>query len=238
MKTKISTFAIVAGLSGSLSAATLVDDFSGGLAAWTQTTILDVGGSGSNDASFAVDGSGDLVFTTTTYDNIEQYAFILNGASLAIGEEAQIDIDVPLSGNRNLGLFVGGTAPVFATNGMDTRVDNITNYSASNGAVATRGQDGTSEYGNTQVFPTAQTLFIARSATNTFEVGYYDSGARTVYETRNPSTPNSADFIGIYADARAAGTVGAISEFRIVPEPSSVLLVGLGCLGAIVRRRR
>ena len=153
-------------------------------------------------------------------------------------------MDIPLVGNRNLGLYVGGSAPVTHVGGTaGTRFDYITNYTASSGSsVATRGHDGSAEYANIQANPaTADTLFIAQTALNTFEIGYYAGGVRTVYETRNPSFANSADFVGIYADVRAAGTIGAISEFRIVstiPEPSSSLLAGLALLGAAARRRR
>lgn len=222
--------------SASAQTTTLVDDFNGTLSGYTQTVILDVNGNATNGTTFQTNANGQLEVVTTNYDDIEQIAFIRDGLSLAVGDEVQLDVTDPLSGNRNLGLYVGGTAP---TTGI--REDYVSNYGAANGAVATRGFDGSSEYGNTQVFPDHDTLFIALTAPNTFEVGYYDAGIRTVYETRNPATPNSADFVGIYADIRADGTLGVADNLRVVsavPEPSSLALLGLASIAGLARRRK
>lgn len=199
---------------------TSFDDFSGDLSNWTSTVILDSDGSGtaaSNTAAFTINGSGQLELETTAYDGIEQYAFIYNGLVLSVGEEIVLDVPIPLSGNRNLGLYVGGTAPVTGAFGADTRQDYISVYSGTNNNIATRGFDGTNEYSNTQDNAAgAASMFIARTAANTFEVGYYTAaGDREVFETRTPNFPNAATFVGIYADARAVGTVGTADNFRI-----------------------
>lgn len=235
MKLKLN-WAAFALLTGPLSAASLVDDFTSGLGNWTPTVILDANGGGSNTFAFEVNGSDQLEINTSSYDGIEQYAFTYGGAVLAVGEEAQVDINVPISGNRNFGLYVGGTAPA-----AGVRQDYISVYAGTNNNIATRGFDGTGEYDNPQSGGAgAQTLFIARTAENTFDVGYYIGDERTVFSTRNPGTANTADFVGIYADTRAAGTVGAIDTFRIVsqvPEPSTALLGALATLGLLRRRR-
>ncbi|MEN8773049.1 MAG: PEP-CTERM sorting domain-containing protein [Akkermansiaceae bacterium] len=236
MKLKLN-WAAFALLTGPLSAATLVDDFTSGLGNWTPTVILDANGGGSNTFAFEVNGSDQLEINTSSYEGIEQYAFTYGGAALAVGEEAQVDISgVPISGNRNLGLYVGGTAPT-----AGVRQDYITVYAGGNNNLATRGFDGTTEYNNPQSSGAgAQTLFIARTDENTFDVGYYIGDERTVFSTRNPGTANTADFVGIYADVREAGTVGAIDSFRIVsqvPEPSTALLGALAALGLLRRRR-
>ena len=235
MKLKLNVTALAL-LSGPLSAALVVDDFTSGLGNWTPTVILDANDGGSNAFGFQVNGSDQLEINTTSFDGIEQYAFTLAGATLAVGEEAQVDISVPISGNRNLGLYVGGTAP---TTGI--RQDYITVYGAANTTIATRGFDGNSEYNNTQAAgPGTQTMFIARTAENTFDIGFYTDSERTVFETRTPATPNSAEFVGIYADTRATGILGSVDAFRIVatvPEPSAVLLSALAAIGFLRRRR-
>jgi len=221
-------------LSTSSVNAQLIDDFSGDLSNFTNTLILDAQNPGSNTAQFVINGDGQLEIETTSYDGIEQYAFIYNGLSLEVGQEVVLDVPIPLIGDRNFGLYVGGTEPVtgvfdgVADAPIETRQDYITCYSGLNNFIATRGFDGTdTEYPNTQ-FNTegdAPSLFIAQPTVNTFDVGFYNAaGERTVFETRNPEFPNAATFVGIYADVREAGTVGTADNFRIQPIPSDVLV--------------
>lgn len=101
--------------------------------------------------------------------------------------------------------------------GTDTRQDDITVYSGTDNTIATRGFDGTTEYSNTADNAAgASSMFIAQIGANTFQIGYYTAtGDRVVFETRTPSFPNAATFVGIYADARAVGTVGTADNFRI-----------------------
>ncbi|MDB4257795.1 PEP-CTERM sorting domain-containing protein [bacterium] len=241
MLTPIAVCLAVGGTS-SLNAAVITDDFSAGLAAWAPTVILDNNGGGSNTSAFQVNGSNQLELNTTAYDGIEQLAYIRNGAVLNIGEEAQLDMNTPISGNRNIGLYIGGTAP-----SAGVRVDYISVYAGSTGNPASRvfqrGFDGTSEYTNLLADPTTSSdmVFIARTAANTFETGFYEGGVRTIISTLTPGTANTADFVGLYADVRATGIVSAnIDEFRIVtavPEPSTALLGALGALGLLRRRR-
>ena len=217
MKLKLNLSALAL-LCGALTAAPVVDDFTSGLENWTATVILDNGGAASNTFAFQVNDSDQLELETTVYDNIEQYAFILNDAALEIGEEAQIDMTIPITGNRNLGLYVGGTAPKVGVVDIPTREDFITMYAESDtNRVSSRGFDGTTEYNNPNALSTdALTLFIARTDTNIFEAGYYTASERIIVTTREPITPNTADFVGIYADSRAEGIVGAIDAFRII----------------------
>lgn len=220
----------------------LIDDFSGDLSNYTQTVILDVNGAASNATTFEIN-SGELQFTTAGYDDIEQTAFIYNGLTLGVGEEVQADVPSgTINGNRNFGLYVGGTAPA-----AGVRQDYITIYGGSdnsgNNRFFSRGFQGTDEFDNPGAEPTDGTsveqLFIARTATNTFEAGFYDSGlGRVVVTTRTPTTPNTADFVGFYADVRADGVVGTLDNLTVVPEPSTSLLFGLGAFGLLALRRR
>lgn len=205
--------------------AQIIDDFSGDLSNWTSTVILDAENAGANTAAFVINAAGQLELETTVYDGIEQYAFIYNGLSLNVGDEVVLDVPIPVIGNRNLGLYVGGSAPVPAVFDVATRADYITCYSGTNFNIATRGFDGTTEYGNTQSNVEGnETIFIAQPAANTFEVGTYSpAGERLVFETRTPAFANTATFVGIYADVREAGTLGTADNFRIQPIPAGVL---------------
>lgn len=186
-----------------------VEDFSGDLGSWTSTVILDANGGGSNTSSWNI-VSGELQLSTTGYEGIEQYAFIKSGVSLAVGDELRVDL-THSGASQDIGLYVGGTTPV-----TGTRQDYVAVYARGDGAVYSRGFDGTSEYGLAGgTSPAYDTLFIARSGANTYETGYYESGVRNVIVTRTPTTANDADVVGIYADVRAAGDLGLLDNLEI-----------------------
>ena len=197
--------------------ADLIDDFSGDLSNWTSTVILDAQNAGSNTSTFRINSNGQLELATTNYNGIEQYAFIYDGLSLEVGEEVRLDVPIPVLGNRNLGLYVGGTAPVTGVLGTEARQDYIAVYSGTNSRVATRGFDGTGEYNNVELIALgASSLFIAQTDENRFEVGFYTAeDVRVVVAVRTPDFLNAATFVGIYADAREQGTLGTADNFRI-----------------------
>lgn len=217
---------------GVAAQAAIIDDFSGDLSNWTSTVILDANGGASNVASWQI-VDGKIELHTTGYDGIEQYAMIYNGLSLGVGEELQVDFALG-SGSQDLGLYVGGTSPVPLV-----RQDYIAMYARNNGQVFTRGFDGTTEYGLVGDWGNVplDTLFIARIAENTYEAGYYIGSDRVILATRTPNHPNSGTVVGIYADVRAAGELGSLDNFRIIPEPATLALLGLGGLGLLRRRR-
>jgi hypothetical protein len=208
----------------------LVDDFSGDLSAWTSTVILDANGGAANTAAWQITGE-TLELATTAYDGIQQYAMTKSGVSLGIGEELQVDI-IHSGASQDLGLYVGGTTPV-----AGTRQDYIAVYARHTGELFTRGFNGTAEYGQVGwISPAYEKLFIARIAANTFEVGYYEGGVRNIMTTRTPTTANEADVIGFYADVRGTGTLGNADNLTIVPEPATLVLLGLG--GLLLKRRK
>ena len=216
----------------------LIDDFEDtDLSDYNSTVILDAGGTGSNTYAWQ-SPAGSLELDTSVYDGIEQYAFIRSGLTLAVGQEVQADVVVGATGSQDIGLYVGGTTPV-----TGVRVDYIAMYRRNSGQLFSRGFDGTSEYplaGDWNNDIPIDALFIARTAVNTYEAGWYDGGVRNVLATRTPTTPNDGDVVGFYADVRAAGTVGGLDNLRIVPEPASMLLVLLSLVGLVGlgRKRR
>ena len=207
--------------------ATVIDDFDT-LAGWTSTVILDANGGGSNTASWEV-SSSTLQLSTTVYDGIEQYAMIKDGLSLAVGEEVQLVLSHS-GASQDIGLYVGGTTPV-----AGTRQDYVSVYGRSTGELFSRGFNGTSEYGQVGwISPAYTKLFIARTDDNEYELGYYIGDDRSVMVTRTPSTENDATVVGIYADVRNTGTLGAVDSLIVIPEPATMVLLGLGAL--VLRR--
>lgn len=208
--------------------------FSNILGDYTSTVILDANGGAMNTSAWSILGGGvnHLSLTTTVYDGIEQYALIQSGLSLSVGSEIKVTFSV--SGNQDLGLYVGGTTPV-----TGTRQDYVAVYARGTGAVYSRGFDGTSEYplaGGAIV--AYDSLFIARTAANTYELGYYIGASRSIVTTRTPTTPNDGDVVGFYADVRGAGDLG----FAAVPEPHQYALTLVGLMGVGIyfgfRRRK
>lgn len=214
--------------------AALIDDFSSeaSLLAYTPTVILDANGGAANVAYPQI-ADGGLQLVTATYDGIEQYAFVRNGLSLAVGEEVQGEFNHN-GASQDIGLYVGGTTPV-----TGIRQDYVAVYARATGELFSRGFDGTTEYGQVGwISPPYTKLFIARTDVNTYEAGYYEGAARNIMATRTPSFPNDGDVVGFYADVRAAGTLGTIDNLTVIPEPASLVLLGLGSLLAAARRRR
>ncbi len=215
------------------SAVTIVDNFNSGVGG-TTVVILDNVGGGSNAFSWDTsDGTARFVTTSVHSTSVEQTATTYAGFSLAIGEELQVDVGSTPGGSQDIGLYVGGVVP---TVGVRSTYVNI--YVRNNGEVYSRGFDGTTELGLVGgATVTLDKLFIARTDTNDYELGYYDGGTRNIVSIRTGLTNNDADSIGLYTDVRATGTLRAVDNLVIVPEPSLALLGGLGVLGLLRRRR-
>ncbi|MBK1882524.1 hypothetical protein JIN85_08860 [Luteolibacter pohnpeiensis] len=197
MKNKTRIFIALLAACGSAGAeVTVIDDFSGELSGYTATVILDANGGASNVSTWQT-YEEQLEVQTTSFDGIEQWAYIRDGLTLPVGKEVRAQIDH--YGNLDMGLYVGGNAPV-----AGVRENYITVYARNTGQVSSRGFDGTSEFGVAATGANIgyDTLFIARTDTNTYEAGYYSGTNRIVIATRTPATPNSANAVGIYADVR------------------------------------
>lgn len=238
MKRTLLPAALSLALAGLASAATVVDNFNSGVAG-TTVVILNNGTTAFNTTTWDTSG-GTATLVTSAFDGIEQTATYYSGFSLLVGEELQLDVaSGTAGGSQDIGLYVGGVQPTTATTaGGSTRSTYVNIYVRSNGEMYSRGFNvGTELSLAAGGILTFDKLFIARTATNDYALGYYNGATRTVLSTRTGMTNNDADFIGLYTDVRATGSLRGVDNLVIVPEPSAALLGGLGVLGLLRRRR-
>lgn len=197
----------VAGPSG------LVDDFSGDLSAYTITRILDANGGGSNTFAWQITG-GSIEISTTAFDGIEQYAVTRTDFTLDVGETLRADYLNDNLDSQDIGLYVGSGTPT-----MDVRADYVSVYVRNDGAVYSRGFNGTTEFALSGggIPATVDGLFVTRSATDEYQLGWYEDGIRNVLVTRSGVPTITGGAIGMYADVRATGIRGSLDNLRIQP---------------------
>jgi hypothetical protein len=210
----------------------IVDDFSGNLAAWTSTRILNnANHAPTNTHAWQITG-GALELNTTAYVGIEQFALTRTDYNLSVGQELRGDFKAGFTGTQDIGLYVGAGTPT-----QDVRANYVNVYVRNNGQIFSRGFNGATEFtlGGGATPANISSLFVARTTIDTFELGYYDGIVRNLLSTRTIGSSNAAGVgssIGAYADVRAAGIVGNLDNLRIVPEPASWLMGILGLIGA------
>lgn len=198
--------------------AAVIDDFSGDLSTYTGTVILDANGGGSNVSTLQIT-DGALEYNTTSYDGIEQVAYVMNGLKLDVGEEIQVDV-VRNGTNLDLGLYVGGTAPVA---GVRKSYLNVYARDSSNEVFSRGFTDIVSGEMNLKggviSQPAYDKLFIKRNAVHDFEAGYYNGSIRVVIADRNGLTDIDGSYAGLYFDVREVGILGTADNLAIVSEP-------------------
>jgi autotransporter-associated beta strand protein len=197
----------------------LIDDFSGSLAAYTATRILDNNGGATNTCAW-LNPDGSLKLTTTIYDGIEQWTLTRADFTLGVGQEIRADYHHDETDAQDIGLYAGAGTP---TTGV--RQDFVNIYVRNDGNIYSRGFNGTTELtlaGPVSVIP--EKLFIARTAINTFQLGYYNGAARVVVATRTMSSSAIGNVIGFYADVRSIGTRGSLDNLcRLAPSNTNIL---------------
>jgi hypothetical protein len=177
---------------------TLIDNFNDTLLSeYTFTKVLDQGAT--TNTSFS-SPSGLLTSTSTGADGAEQVMYMRNdGHNLDVGEELRIDNAIAQANGNDLGIVVGATPTAGSrSNYLFVSFRGPTQLN-------TRGFIGTTEVAQIQAFGVTTTqLFIARTATDTVELGYYAGGVRTIMRTENVGANTSIfNNIGFYSDLRA-----------------------------------
>lgn len=251
MTTKLFTILAIAvaimsscGLTGASAAVGLVDDYdTAGLLDYDLYKILDQG-DGTTNISFS-DAAGTIDVTSTGTSGAEQVLFFRNdGISIEQGEQLRLDAPTTFI-NRDFGLAIGET-PTGLADGADGDVRSATDYLFISwrtlGFLNSRGFNNNGEIGLAQASVTsADSLFIARLGNDDIELGSYSGSVRTVLQTVTPATLDVFDNVGFYADIRGDGDgFAGADNLRIeaIPEPTTLMLVGLGLVGAMATRRR
>lgn len=233
---------VAACLAGAVVHGQLIDDFSGTLALYTSTRILNNGAhSPVNTSNWEITGGQTLQLNTSAYTGIEQYALTRTDYTLNVGYELTATFGAGFTGPQDIGLYVGAGTPT-----LDVRQNYVDVYVRNNGQLFSRGFNGTTEFalGGGATPASINSLFIARTAVDVFELGYYDgSMTRNVVSTRTIGSGNAAGIgnsIGFYADIRGQGIVGAMDNLTLstIPEPSVMAVAGMGALGLVLRLRR
>jgi len=197
---------------------TTVDNFdTPGLGEYSFSKVLDQGTA--TNVSFS-DTGGTINVTSTGADGAEQVLLLRNDVTLAQGQELQLDAPTTFM-DRDFGLAVGQS---HADLGNGSTGDNRTtgdylfiawrNLGQLNG----RGFNGNADSGLEQEFGVnAEKLFIARTANDDIELGWYDNGTRMVSHTVTPATLDIFSNLGFYADVRADGNgFSGADNLRIV----------------------
>jgi hypothetical protein len=246
--------------------ATLIDDFSGDLSAYTQTTVL----AQSADPDYAFSNpSGFLQVGQSYYTNgAKQDLFLRGDYSLTPGYVLRISAVgmITNAGYADFGIAVASQAnpwPAVWTSGTASTRSNYLNvyFKGSYGTVGTIGFDGLNNqmYSNSGLYPTNSAgtqvgysgvvgLWIAETSTGVYDVGYtLAAGGDILFHTYTVSGAQPGDTsigaaIGFYGDVRANTSYGGLDDLRLdaIPEPSTCALLGLGGLACAcwLRRRK
>lgn len=239
---------MLVGMMAMAAQAVLLDDFSSGdLSAYTKTVILD------QDASFEVSFTstgGALQVSKSSNTQAEQVLF-LRDDDLAIGETLRVDKNAVKSGSYiDFGIAIAASltdpAEIVYTSGtVSSRANYVAIYLKSQYAnIGTIGWDATSQvYSSSGIwssdldaqFAATTGLYIKRIDADSWEAGYTTTAgdvAAYVYDGIN-----AGGAVGFFADVRAVTTYGDLDNLRIVPEPATLALLGIGGLLAIRKRK-
>ena len=183
-----------------------IDNFdTPGLSEYNFSKVLDQGTA--TNVSFS-DAAGTIDVTSTGADGAEQVLLLRSDVTLGQGEELQLDAPATFN-DRDFGLAIGQTHADLGdgvTGDNRNSADYLFMAWRDFGQLNSRGVNANTEVALQQAFGTTpDKLFIARTATDDIELGWYDGQTRNVLWTATPTTLDIFSNVGFYADVRADG---------------------------------
>lgn len=195
----------------------------------TNVSLVISGGTASNTSSGTTGAEQSLHLNTTTI-------------SLAVGESL-VGFTPSVSGSGNdFGIVIAATPSSSLANLAAGDLRSGTNFLfisfRSPTQLNSRGFAGT-EVSQSQAFSVdADSLYIERTGTNTFDFGYFTGLTKTSMVERTVADGSVFNRVGFYSDLRADGVgYNGFDSLNVIPEPSAALLGGLGLIGLLRRRR-
>jgi hypothetical protein len=208
--------------------AVVIDDFSdASVVEYTKSVVLEQ--DAANSVAFDC-LSGAIEVSKGTGNNAEQVLFLRNDYRLEAGQILRIDKNaVQTSVYADFGIALSATVDpvdaVWISGTADARRDYIAVYiKGQYGTIGCIGFDGTTNAGgNAGVTPSPSFagvtgLFIHRTATNVYDVGYSTAAGDTVIKTYTMTNTAIGNAIGFYADVRASTTYGYLDNLQIITD--------------------
>ena len=198
----------------------LTENFDEGLDAYTATVIL--GATRSHETEWeTVDGALRLN-TTFHEDGAQQHALTRTDVALFVGYEWRATFADATTGPQDIGLYVGAGHPE-----QDVRADYVNIFIRNSTQLIAHGFAGTTTYGNViEGEANVDSMFIARTGPNTFDVGWYDGDTRNVLTTRTTINPSVGTAIGFYGHVGGVGIVGSLTSATVELAPIAAPVPG------------
>jgi len=233
---------------GVAAQAQLIDNFSDtDLSQYTKSVVLEQ--SALNAVSFA-SPLGALQVSKAADSGAEQVLFLRGDYSLSVGSILQVDTSVYTNAGlySDFGIAVSANVDpddaVWTSGTADVRTNYITIYvKGQYGTLGYVGFDDHANVGSSSGYNIGGItdllgLYISRPTANDFDLGYIKAGGNTTIKHFTMTNSVIGTAVGFFADLRATTTYGDLDNLRLVPEPASFALLGLGALAAICGLRR